>query len=553
MRVVLFSLLFFALYHNCSWACTCATPPTANVAAVMSDAVFSGTVLSRSRPDSTSSSRGFDEYRIDVDQIWKGTTVDSVSVFSSGSGASCGYDFKPGSTYLIYARESQGQLLTGLCSRNKPLSVAQDDVLALSEVGVTEPTAFDSVVVVLTLASLDAAPEVVKTKLWELQRMGARPDIVFPTLVDLYSDAGTEIRSHILDAVAKLDPGEPAVEFAVRTLNTGNAEVRRSSVGALLRLQEKRPERIAAVVKAQSDPEPSVRAAAAGHYLSDFWMDTAFAEGVLGLLADPDPSVRAHAASALYTAAKRYPSALPWLVAAMDDSSPEVRINAMKAVANFGELAAEGSADAFRRRLRDENEAVRSSAAHWVSHLASHPESEALLEVLRETATDPNEDVRRAATRSLGAFLHHSTSRPVLRELLADPVERIATDALFALASRDRPHEEVVSDLEWAMRTGSDKIRLVAVQRSGQLAREGVDCTHVLVDALEDRDHWVRRTGAYELGKLGARGAFAIPQLRALLNDGDRRVRDQAERAILGIERAGQGGDSTPLRRKNRR
>ena len=111
-------------------ACSCmpSGPPCQNYFA--SDVVFVGTVRSitpvpgahfmanvRVEFDNAVASRGF-----------QGT---SVTVFTADNGAACGYAFRPGERYVVYARRSSAtttQIVTSICSRTRPISEASEDL-----------------------------------------------------------------------------------------------------------------------------------------------------------------------------------------------------------------------------------------------------------------------------------------------------------------------------------------------------------------------------------------------------------------------------------------
>lgn len=119
-------------------ACSCPSsgPPCQNVFQV--DAVFLGTVLSISAvPDDGPS------LRLGEAQIWRALRVEfadvrpyrgiqgsAVSVVTAGDGAACGYAFKQGERYLVYAyRKPDGSgLVTGICSRTRRFADAGDDL-----------------------------------------------------------------------------------------------------------------------------------------------------------------------------------------------------------------------------------------------------------------------------------------------------------------------------------------------------------------------------------------------------------------------------------------
>ena len=105
-------------------ACTCISSGPACQAFWTTDVVFDGTVLkidSISR-DETFSDRTFQVTEfvvtLQVRQNWKGVEGETVQVTTSGSGASCGFDFKMGSRYLVFASSggSDSRPRVSLCS-----------------------------------------------------------------------------------------------------------------------------------------------------------------------------------------------------------------------------------------------------------------------------------------------------------------------------------------------------------------------------------------------------------------------------------------------------
>jgi hypothetical protein len=119
-------------------ACSCPSPgpPCQNTFQV--DAVFAGTVLSISAlPDEGPPLRP-GEFRIPqalrvefaAVEAFRGVQGPSLSVLTAGSGPACGYAFKKGERYLVYAsRNRNGSgFVTGLCSRTRRLADADDDL-----------------------------------------------------------------------------------------------------------------------------------------------------------------------------------------------------------------------------------------------------------------------------------------------------------------------------------------------------------------------------------------------------------------------------------------
>jgi len=58
-----------------------------------------------------------------------------VEVVTGSGGSECGYDFRQGEHYLVYAypHPQSGKLYTGICQRTRPISEAGDDLDYLSK------------------------------------------------------------------------------------------------------------------------------------------------------------------------------------------------------------------------------------------------------------------------------------------------------------------------------------------------------------------------------------------------------------------------------------
>ncbi len=100
---------------------------------VESDLIFTGTVLSRKEIPKTSR-KVFGSavvFTFEVSEIIKGKRHHSqIEVITNSDGASCGYEFEVGNTYLVYSRQShyytpvtqsKSDFITGLCYRNQKL------------------------------------------------------------------------------------------------------------------------------------------------------------------------------------------------------------------------------------------------------------------------------------------------------------------------------------------------------------------------------------------------------------------------------------------------
>jgi hypothetical protein len=112
-------------------ACSCGSsgPPCQSLFQV--DAVFAGTVKTISEIERTSDS----PYRhrsvvFAIDRAFRGVQGTTAEVVTGMGGGDCGYDFKQGERYLVYAYRNSGtsRLATGICSRTRPIADAAEDL-----------------------------------------------------------------------------------------------------------------------------------------------------------------------------------------------------------------------------------------------------------------------------------------------------------------------------------------------------------------------------------------------------------------------------------------
>lgn len=132
------------------WACSCAMPHGPDLALSQATAVFSGIVQSivdigrftlwdRVRNWLGIYHRSFREPRevaFGVATSWKGVAETPVIVRTGYGGGDCGFSFRIGGQYLVYAYDHQGTLTTNTCLRTTDLSQAPIDLAYLQ----TQPT-----------------------------------------------------------------------------------------------------------------------------------------------------------------------------------------------------------------------------------------------------------------------------------------------------------------------------------------------------------------------------------------------------------------------------
>jgi hypothetical protein len=102
-------------------ACSCRPPQAPKEALKDADAVFSGQVV-----DIEETNEGINslKVRFDVSRVWKGPETPITIVNTAMQGTACGYSFKKGEKYLVYAYKRDGLFHTGVCTRTKLLSNA---------------------------------------------------------------------------------------------------------------------------------------------------------------------------------------------------------------------------------------------------------------------------------------------------------------------------------------------------------------------------------------------------------------------------------------------
>ncbi|MFN7938643.1 MAG: carboxypeptidase regulatory-like domain-containing protein [Bryobacteraceae bacterium] len=103
-------------------ACSCVGERTACHAAFSSEVIFTGRVVAMAAaPDET-------QYTFAVHQAIKGTADTRVDLRAGNHGSACGVIFEKDKDYLIFAGRSGGQLSTNLCSGNKELALAGEEL-----------------------------------------------------------------------------------------------------------------------------------------------------------------------------------------------------------------------------------------------------------------------------------------------------------------------------------------------------------------------------------------------------------------------------------------
>ena len=118
-------LLLIAQRHTA--ACSCVSDIPLCESFWNADAVFEGEVVDVDTGKGGGTSFLSRRVRFTVDRVWRGDVAGSIEVTTGSGGGDCGYGFRKGRKYLVYASEWEGRLTTTICSPTKPLDRAAAD------------------------------------------------------------------------------------------------------------------------------------------------------------------------------------------------------------------------------------------------------------------------------------------------------------------------------------------------------------------------------------------------------------------------------------------
>lgn len=140
---LLLAFVFVFLGAKTGAACTCIVPPEIRGDSEKhikyefdkSAAVFSGKVIRTSKVKNSNAVR----VKFSVEKIWKGGKTKTVVVETGSSEGLCGYAFRVGKKYIVYARELDSKnLTTTRCTRTDEEKNAAEDIRHLSAMKTTD-------------------------------------------------------------------------------------------------------------------------------------------------------------------------------------------------------------------------------------------------------------------------------------------------------------------------------------------------------------------------------------------------------------------------------
>lgn len=132
MRILSTILLFWVATASTAWACSCVEGPLES-AVSEAGAIFSGEVFEILDVPGSDSFIRQRAITLRIEDSWKGLEADAttVTLLTSSQGSTCGYDFRKGQRYLVYAFRWKGSWSTNLCTRTMPIADAEEDLTFL--------------------------------------------------------------------------------------------------------------------------------------------------------------------------------------------------------------------------------------------------------------------------------------------------------------------------------------------------------------------------------------------------------------------------------------
>jgi HEAT repeat protein len=316
---------------------------------------------------------------------------------------------------------------------------------------------------------------------------------------------------------------------------------------------------VSEMVQALTDPDATVRKAAASRLGFSGTADREAIHSLLRAVKDGDESVRFAAIDALgqigpaaapvipalmaecrdldsfdraIEALRRMgPPALPFLSQALQDKTRSNRAGVARALA---EIAVKNQSSVWMQPLRDADPAVRCEVPRAVWS-AGPAVIRCLWPTLAEAALKDNDvEVRRYTVIAL-AEIGRQTA-PVLRDVLCDPAPEIRILAAKALTQGPEAAAAVPVFLEALKRHSASDIVSCgqALAQFGPNAKSTVPILQAVLAAPEDD---IRLWAALALGRIGPAARDAVPALRRALADGSPEVRLAVADAWTRIEK----------------
>jgi HEAT repeat protein len=346
--------------------------------------------------------------------------------------------------------------------------------------------------------------------------------------------ARPRLRNCALPSRKRMNPStldDPELQAIAERLASPDAEVRRIAVMDLGDLSDEAHTPL--LVAALRDDTPAVRAAAA--LALETMENQSAVEGLADALDDPDAQVREAAAHSL--AELKEPASAAWLLPHAGTGPARVRAAVLRALRELRVPASAGPALAVLQEPRAAQDtadaiALRREAIGVLGYLKHAPALPALAGL---AASDPVDEVRRAAVGALAFAAGDADARIALETALRDASWQVREEAATALGKLQQP--AATAALLVALDDDYWQVRLRAARSLGRL--RSAESVTPLLRALGHSISNLRKEAALALGDIGDAGA--LPALELAADDPDPEVRKSARLAIVQIGKAAHG------------
>ena len=359
-----------------------------------------------------------------------------------------------------------------------------------------------------------------------LETKGENATEAVATLTDLLGDGSAGIRAHAAHALGQLGKAaRPATPALVKLVADSDPVVRRNALGALRHIRPGPQVTVPLFAKLMEHGDPSLRHRAMAV------LAEAGEEAMPFLIASLKNEKTAYwACLVLAEIGPKAKSAVPGLMELVADKRPEVRREAILALAAIGEAAAPAAAQ-IAQGLDDK--ATCAAATYALGSLGKAPdEAEAKI---RKNVQDPDKVIRAASIWAMAKlhpgnkqFIRRATQSLVM--LLKDPDPRARAAAAHALNAL-RPGPDVTLPIMAEVFKGADE--KVVIGALDALAGVGPQAVPNLVSAM--RFEKARPRIAYILGQMGAAAAPAVDALTVLIDDKNPETQQEALIALAKI------------------
>jgi HEAT repeat protein len=393
---------------------------------------------------------------------------------------------------------------------------------ALQGLALLGPQAEPAISAVLDLLT-DSDQQVRQDAVMTLQNVPGKAETVLPALKKLLKEDKVETRRVVVQVLWRY--GDPAMPLLMEALKDGDASVRQQAVYSLQNLPGDLGPHAEALVALAKDKDLSFRSNVI------YLLARAGEKGAVQLgelLRDPDESVRFQASQAMRNMGKHSGKVLAALAEATHDKNPNVRQNAIYALAQAGGEGAQALTKTYEESKEPQ---LRVQILQAMVFTEARPNA---LPLVKKALKDPDREVRRTAIQLLPNFGQTQEAFDVLAEAMKDKdldIRVAATYALQAFSPKALPllEEGLKSAKESALRQA-----LLQVIVNGNHRAKGA--IGPLTDCLKDTQPQVRWMAAQALGNLGADARDAVPMLKDLLNDPNPTVRQIVQAALSRIE-----------------